>query len=417
MRILQINSVFGVGSTGIICRDLSEYLDRYGVASTTLYGRWPEQPGSVHAQFFGNRLSTYGHVAMTRLFDRHGLNSVRNTRRCIRMIEDFQPDIIHLHNIHGYFLHVGRLFDFLKIHGRPVVWTFHDCWSFTGHCPYFTNSGCEKWRTGCSDCPSLAEYPRSWFADRSAKNYAEKRQWFTGLRNLTIVTPSDWLAGLVQASFLKEYPVRTIMNGIQTRTFEPRPNPTLRRELLRGKSHLLLAVAGKWDERKNLTDVIRVAEYFQDKASVVVIGEIQPGQPQLPAYMIHIPRTENRQYLAELFSTADLFLNPTLEDNYPTVNLEAVACDLPVLTYRTGGSPEAMHGYGKVIESNTAEELADVIRQWMAGGLSFEAQKPAREALDFCTMAEQYLALYRDILDTSAVPESDPAEAADGAHR
>lgn len=404
MRVLQINSVFGVGSTGIICRDLSEYLDRCGLASTTLYGRWPEQPGSVHAQFFGNRLSTYSHVLMTRLFDRHGLNSVGNTKRCIRMIEAFRPDIIHLHNIHGYFLHVGRLFDFLKAYDRPVVWTFHDCWSFTGHCPYFTNSGCEKWRTGCSDCPSLAEYPRSWLIDRSAKNYAEKRQWFTGLKNLTVVTPSDWLAGLVRDSFLKDYPVRTILNGIQTRTFEPCPNAELRQTLLKGKSHLLLAVAGKWDERKNLTDVIRVAESCRDRASVVVIGEIQPGQPAVPDWMTHMPRTENRRYLAELFSSADLFLNPTLEDNYPTVNLEAVACGLPVLTYRTGGSPEAMHGYGQVIESNTPAEMADVICRWIAGELSFDALKPPRETLDFAAMAEQYLALYREILGADDSP-------------
>ncbi|HHX37002.1 MAG TPA: glycosyltransferase [Clostridiaceae bacterium] len=397
MRILQINSVYNIGSTGMICRSIAEALNAGRHEATTLYGRWPVQRSLPYAQYFGNQLSTYFHVGMTRLFDRHGLHSNGNTKKCIHLIEDFAPDLIHLHNIHGYYLNYKLLFDFFKSYNRPVVWTLHDCWPFTGHCPHFTKSGCEKWRTLCGHCPSLWDYPASWLIDRSEKNFIDKSEYFVGVKNLTLAAPSQWLADLTRASFLKDYPAVVIPNGIDVKHVQGTTDPALRKEIARGKNYVFLAVAGIWDSRKNLQAVNKVADHFKEVASTVVVGKIKGFPGQLSENVFHIPRTYDRQYLMSLFASADLFINPTLEDNYPTVNLEAVANRLPVITFDTGGSRAAMMDYGAVIQQNTSRSLINTIEMWLAGELDV-GSPPSLDKIDHRNMVRKYIELYENII-------------------
>ncbi|MGI6076705.1 MAG: glycosyltransferase [Fastidiosipilaceae bacterium] len=397
MRILQINSVYNIGSTGIICRSISEALNADQHQAITLYGRWPVQHDLPYAQYFGNRVSTYFHVGMTRLFDRNGLHSNGSTKQCIELIKDFEPDLIHLHNIHGYFLNYKILFNFFKKLGKPIVWTLHDCWTFTGHCPYFTKSGCEKWRSSCGNCPSLLDYPASWIVDRTRKNFIDKRESFTGVKDLILVAPSQWLVDLTRDSFLQEYPAVVIPNGIKLDDIKGTKDLELRHKIARGKKYVFLAVAGVWDDRKNLNAVNQAADKFKDVASTVVVGKIKGRSNQLADSILHIPHTYDRQYLMDLFASADLFLNPTLEDNFPTVNLEAVANRLPVITFETGGSPAAMMGYGAVTEENTAASLIESIDKWLAGTLDVGVPPPL-EQLDYRCMVQKYIDLYHSVI-------------------
>lgn len=322
----------------------------------------------------GTQLSVATHGVMSRLTDRHAFYSRGATDELILAMRSFQPDIVHLHNIHGYYLHVGRLFEALREDAVPVVWTLHDCWPFTGHCAYFTSVKCERWRTGCHQCPQRNRYPKSLLLDRSKSNWLSKRSIFTSLGDCTVVTPSRWLSGLAQDSFLGAYPMVVIPNGIDERVFRPAPSDFRRRHGL-GNAVVVLGVAAQWGERKGLLDALELAKrlsgYYPGRSRegrryrVVLVGLTEAQRRHLPPEVLGLGKADSVQGLADIYSAADFFINPTHEDNYPTVNLEAIACGTPVLTYDTGGSAECLTDptYGRVIKSNTAAEMADVLHR------------------------------------------------------
>lgn len=362
MRVLQINSVCGVGSTGRIATDLHSILKEQGHESYIAYGRG-EAKNCENAIKIGNKLDNYFHVAQTRLLDRHGLGSYWATKKFIKQIEKINPDIIHLHNIHGYYINVKVLFNYLKKTNKPIVWTLHDCWAFTGHCTYFDYVGCDKWKNGCNQCIQKKEYPTSLVWDRSKKNYILKKKNFREIKNMTIVTPSKWLASLVSESFLQEHHIQLINNGIDLEIFKP-TNSTFRKQYGLENKFIILGVASTWDRRKGINYFIELSRTLKDNQKIVLVGVTEEQKEKLPSNIIGISRTNNAKELAEIYTEANVFVNPTLEDNFPTTNLEALGCGTPVITFKTGGSVESIdRNTGYVINVGDVKELKNSIHR------------------------------------------------------
>lgn len=362
MKIVQINSVCGIGSTGRIATDIHAALQAKGIESHIIYGRG-EAKACHSAIKISSQLDFYSHALQTRLFDNHGFCSTRATQLALKVLDDLQPDIVHLHNIHGYYLNVELLFSYLKKQPKiKVIWTLHDCWPFTGHCSYFDFCGCEKWKKQCFSCPQKNTYPASKLLDNSKNNYQRKKATFTGVKDLTIVTPSHWLADLVKQSYLKNYPVHVVNNGIDLTVFHPRVSEFRRKFHLKDK-FLIMGAASDWSPRKGFDDFIFLAKTLPDNYRLVMVGLPPDKIKMLPSNIIGIHRTDNPIELAELYSAADAFFNPTYEDNYPTVNLEAIACGTPVITYNTGGSPESVRPeHGFVVAKGDVAAVIEVVK-------------------------------------------------------
>lgn len=360
MKVLQINSVCGIGSTGRIATDIHNILIEQGHESYIAYGR--DLPKNCdNAIKIGSKIDNYTHVVKTRIFDKHGFGSKKATIEFIKEVKEIDPDIIHLHNIHGYYLNIEILFKYLKAANKPVIWTLHDCWSFTGHCTYFDYVGCEKWKTGCHNCPEKNAYPSSLILDNSRSNHISKRNIFTYVNNLTIVTPSKWLANLVKESYLKEYPVKVVNNGIDTETFCPTTNNFRVKNGLNEK-YIILGVASEWNRRKGLKYFHELADTLKEEEVIVLVGLSEKQLKDLHPQIIGLTRTNNINELADIYSSANIFINPTLEDNYPTTNLESLACGTPVLTFKTGGSPEAIEeNCGYIIPDKNTKALREII--------------------------------------------------------
>ncbi len=341
MKVLQINSVCGYGSTGNIAVDLYRELKAQGHEGCIAYGRGTA-PSDVESHRIGSNLDVYMHGALSRLTDRHGFYSTKATKDFVKWMKEYNPDIIHLHNLHGYYINVEILFKALKEMGKPVIWTLHDCWAFTGHCSHFAYVGCDKWKTQCEHCPQRKDYPTSLFIDNSYKNYLRKKKAFTTLDadKLIIVTPSEWLGNLVKESFLQKYDLKTIHNGIDINVFHPSCKHIKERYGLSGKK-IILGVASEWTKTKGLQDFIKLSDMIDDDWQIVLIGHIN-GRVPAKSNITCINRTSDREELVSWYTEADAFFNPTYQDTFPTVNLEAQACGTPVITYDTGGSPEGV---------------------------------------------------------------------------
>lgn len=348
MKVLMINVVCGIRSTGRICTDLAVALEKQGHEVKIAYGREnvPEQY-QKYAVRIGSDLDVKLHGIKARLFDGAGFGSKKATKKFIGWVKEYNPDVIHLHNIHGYYINIEVLFEYLKSCGKKIIWTLHDCWSFTGHSAYCDAINCEKWKDGCYQCPQIQEYPKA-LMDFSKLNWKKKRALFTNIPNMTIVTPSHWLEENVKKSFLKEYSVEVIHNGIDTSQFYPMENDFREIYKLENK-YILLGAATVWDDMKGYSDFIRLSELLDDTYKIIMVGVTDEQIKKLPSKILGIKRTASVKELAYIYNSADLFLNLTYCDNYPMVNIEAMSCGTPVLTYKTGGSPEIVEKYGGVV--------------------------------------------------------------------
>ena len=406
-KLLQINPVLRVNtSTGRIMQEIGELAMQHGWESYIAYsyGRNGIKPCKSHLVPVGNRWSVVWHGIVTRLFDRHGLSSDEATRRFIRQIEELNPDIIHIHNIHGYFLNYKILFEFLSRYGKPVIWTVHDCWLYTGHCYYYSYIGCNKWQIGCRHCPQKKEFPTSWLLDRSERNFLDKKAAFTSMpkERLTIVPVSEWIRGEMEHSFLKGYDMRVIHNGINLEVFNIYGTEEVKNKYELGGKHILLGVASIWSREKGLDDFIELSAMLNEDETLVLVGVDAVIQKRLPQNIVGIRRTENIRQLAELYSAADVFVNLTWQDNYPTVNLEAIACGTPVVTYRTGGSIEAVTEHtGFVVEQGDVKGILEAVRKIEKEGKT-SYQQPCRDyALAHFNKEERYadyLRLYDELI-------------------
>lgn len=370
-KLLQINTVVNSGSTGRIAEEIGQMAIKAGWESYIAYGR-NERPSSSKLIKVGTNKDIKLHGLQTRLFDRHGLGSKGATTDFIRQIEKIDPDIIHLHNIHGYYINIEVLFQHLKKVNVPVVWTFHDCWPITGHCSHFMFVKCDKWKIGCYKCPQKTRYPASYFIDRSKKNYVLKKELFNSLSNLTLVPVSQWLSSVLKESFLQKYPIKVINNGINTEVFKPSDGSAFRTKYSLDDKFILLGVASIWDERKGLKDFIELSKLLNSDYQIVLVGLTNKQIKQLPENILGIERTESVEGLAEIYASSDVFINPTYEDNFPTTNLESLACGTPVITYETGGSPEAIdESTGIVVEQGNINKLVDAINQIKSNGKQY----------------------------------------------
>lgn len=339
MKVVQINTTVNSGSTGRIAEDIGRILLANGNESYIAFGRGLQGSQSNLIRV-GSNTGVYLHGLKSLLLDRHGFGSRRATQELIKRINMLKPDVFGLHNIHGYFINIELLFNYIAQTRTPVVWTLHDCWPFTGHCSYFERTQCEKWKTECHKCPQIKHYPKS-LIDRSNSNFKLKRDSFTGLSNLTIVTPSHWLKGLVGQSFLSEYPIEVIHNGVDINCFKPVTSEK--------RKWIILGVASTWDSRKGLADFIALRSVLPEEYQIVLIGLTKKQINSLPNGISGIARTESIEELVQWYSKALVFVNPTYVDNFPTTNIEALACGTPVITYDTGGSPEAIDEFTGIV--------------------------------------------------------------------
>lgn len=397
MRVFYINAV-PYGSTGRMMFSLADYVGALGGEVLTTSGfTWQLSDRRDHFVTSG-LVEKYAHIQLAKMIDGVGLFSRRATRKLIRRIEEFKPDLIHMHTIHGWFVNLPMLFSYLKEAGVPVVWTLHDCWAFTGHCPHFEMIGCSKWKTGCYECPIYRDYPSSW-VDGSKAMYERKKTWFTGVSRLTLVAPSEWLANNVRQSFLKDYPVRVINNGIDLSVFCPQDCNARERYGVRGQ-YMVLGVAYAWDERKGLDTMIELAGQLPNDYQIVLVGTDDRVDRALPDGIISIHRTQNQSELASLYAAADVFVNPTREDNFPTVNIEALASGCPVVTFDTGGSPEILDALsGFVVPKNDVGGLAERVRAICEGDAIDRGACVCRASRYSSELSiTQYVGLYEELL-------------------
>ncbi len=397
MKVMFINTVCGSGSVGRLVTGLMDALSERGIPSLAAYGQ-RTAPEGYDTFRIGSTPEIYLHGALCRITDRHGLYSGNATRRLVRRIREYDPDILHLHNVHGYYVNIRILFDYLRREfsrkpGKRIVWTLHDCWTFTGHCAHFSYIGCEKWKTFCRDCPQKEQYPRTFLMDGSSPNYRLKKALFTGIPGVTLVTPSEWLREVVKDSFMRDYPVRVVPTGIDLTAFRP-VQSDLREKYGIGNRPLLLGVANPWRERKGYGDFLELARRLQGSCVIAMVGLKKSQCRGLPSNVIGIGRVNGVQEMAEWYSAADLYVNLTLEDTFPTTNLESMACGTPVVTYAAGGSPESLtEETGRVVPCSDLEEAVKSIRELLSDGIDrkeacrkraeeYSAGKRFREYLD-----------------------------------
>lgn len=367
-KLLLINVSANSGSTGRIAEEIGQTAISRGYESYFAFGRIGRESKSSLIRI-GNDWDVRWHGLESLLFDNHGFGSRKATNKFISEIERIKPDVINLHNVHGYYLNVEILFEYLAKTDIPVVWTLHDCWPFTGHCSYFDRYHCEKWKSGCHHCPNSKGYPKSLFLDRSELNYLRKKELFNKSKNITFVAVCNWMASNVKASFLGGYPVETIYNGVDVDIFHPSDEQSLRlaknRMGVDNHKKVVLGVASTWDKRKGLDDFVTMSAQLPSNYQIILVGLSDKQITNLPSNIIGIKRTENVRQLAELYSLADVFVNPTYVDNFPTTNIEALACGTPVVTYRTGGSPEAIDEFtGMVIGQGNVEQLRAAVEHF-----------------------------------------------------
>ncbi len=348
MKVLLINSVCGIGSTGKICGAIAQAYEQQGHTAKIAYGRDPfvPEPFKKYAVRIGNSLDVKLHALRTRLLDDHGFGSKSATKKFLKWAEEYDPDILWLHNIHGYYIHIGLLFDWIK--SRPqmqVKWTLHDCWAFTGHCSHFSFVQCNNWRSGCNQCSQKKEYPASVLVDRSRKNFDDKKLLFTGVKNMTIITPSQWLADLVKKSFLKEYPVEVQYNEIDRETFKPTLSNFRQKYGLTDKK-IILGVANVWTERKGLFDFYVLSEKLPDEYKIILVGLTEQQINALPPEILGLPHTNSGGELAKIYSAADVFVNPSREETFGLTTLEALACGTPAIVYKNTAGEEVIVRYG-----------------------------------------------------------------------
>ncbi len=392
MKVVQINQVC-YGSTGKISIGISKLLTEHGIENYIYYTYGNcDYPLAVK---YASNLQTKVYSIISRLGGKYGFYYRNITRKLIRELDRIKPDIVHLHNIHGHNVNLSFLFSYLRQKNIKVVWTFHDCWALTGYCTHFDLIKCEKWKTECNDCVQSRKY--SWLFDKSEWIHRQKKELLKNFNNLTIVTPSKWLANLVKESFLKDAAIEIIPNGIDLRIFSPTQSDFRKYYNLTDK-RIILGVAMSFDENKGFSHFLKLSRMLDDSFRIVLVGVSNEQMKELPDNIIGIEKTANQKELAQIYSAADIFVNCTLEDTFPTVNLEALACGTPIITFKTGGSPEAVYSNtGIVVEQGNISALLDAILQISSKDLSKECLDIAKTFYDEKKCFLNYIQLYNRI--------------------
>ncbi len=405
MKLLQICIEVNSGSVGRIAEQIGNVVLEKGWESYITYAR-KRNPSNSQVIKIGNDLDIYLHGITTRLLDKHGFASSKATLNLIDKIISIQPDVIHLHHLHGYYINIKVLFNYLKDTKIPIVWTFHDCWSFTGHCTYFDNVGCEKWKTECHNCELKGEYPKSVFLDRSRNNFIQKKIIFNLIKNITIVSVSKWLSSKVKESFFKDFNLKVIYNGIDIEKFYPKNSRALfdRKFNSKGK-FLIIGVATTWEKRKGLQDFIELNKILDSRFLILLIGLADKQIEMLPNSMLGIKRTESQDELCSFYSAADLFLNLSVEETFGLTTAEALACGTPAIVYDSTACPELIdENTGILVQKNNIKELVSSIEKvYSLGKTSYTnfCRQRAVSLFDQNVRFTEYYNLYNELIHSN----------------
>tara|TARA_B100000900_G_scaffold386369_1_gene376788 strand:+ start:1497 stop:2711 length:1215 start_codon:yes stop_codon:yes gene_type:complete len=398
-KVFQICVEGNRGSTGIIAEGIGKTIISKGWDSYIAYGRF-KRPSKSKTIRIGSKFSILFHGLITRLFDLHGFGSRIATLILVKKIKRIKPDIIHLHHIHGYYINFIVLFNFLKKERIPVVWTFHDCWSITGHCTHFDFVECDKWKTECFKCPQTQEYPKSFFIDRSKKNYYLKKRLFNSLDNLTIVCVSKWLEGVVSKSFLKKVPRKIILNGIDTSLFTPN-HIKIEKNKFNGK-FIILGVAANWNDRKGLSDFFKLSKLLSKSDIIILVGLTESQIRNLPKNIIGVSKTENQTELSDFYNISDVFLNLSVEETFGLTTAEALACGTPAIVYDSTASPELIDNKtGIIVKKGRIQDLLVAVNTVKNKGSSFYSESCRERAINLFNKDIRfmdYFKLYNNIL-------------------
>ena len=395
MKVFQINTVYNTGSTGRIVADIKHALEKVGHECFVAYGRGSSN--EQNTECISNKYDLYHHALMTRLSDKTGFHSKKSTQRLIERINAFCPDIIHLHNIHGYYLNIDMLFRFLKQYNKPVVWTLHDCWSFTGHCAHFDYAGCEKWKDGCYECIKTKDYPAA-LKDNSHWNYVHKKELFTLLDKMTIVTPSRWLADVAKQSFLGKYNVIAINNGVDGDIFKPQEG-NVREEYKIVNKKIVLGVASVWSEGKGLKDFLNLSQMLSSEYVIFLVGLNETQLSKLPSNVIGISRTENLSKLVNIYTEADVYFNSSVEETMGLTTVEALCCGTPVVTFDRTAVPEFVpEEDGIVVYNHDMIKVKEAV-EYLANREKKVEFKKYSLMYDKNVKYDEYLKLYVDVTE------------------
>ena len=401
-KILQINTVANIAATGKISQEIGQEVIKNGWKSYIAAGRHVRESSSKLIKI-DSFLNIIFHVIKTRITDRHGFGSKRATLKLIDDIIKIKPDIIHLHNLHGYYLNIELLFNYLKTVNIPIVWTLHDCWPFTGHCTYFDAIDCNRWQTGCYSCPQTKEYPTSVWHDNSERNYHDKKEIFTSVSNLTTVPVSNWLDGIIKKSFLKKYPQHIIFNGVNLNTFSPQKNNKLLKSNLKFQDKfIMLGVALNWEKRKGLSDFLALSKLIDNDSIIILVGLNKKQIKALPSNIIGFTRTKNVEELVEIYSLADVVLNLSVEETFGMTTIEGYACGTPAVVYNCTASPELVSSEtGLIVEKNNIKALLIAINEIKVRGKAYYAEACRTYAVEFHNkdiLYKKYILLYEKLL-------------------
>lgn len=398
MIIVQINSCNFAG-TGNVVVDIAKSAreanhDAYICVSNSRSNLPKRDENTI---LINGKISRILHFKLAYYTGKHGCYSRLATKKLLKRLDEIKPDILHLHNLHNCYINLKMLFSYIKEHNVKVVWTLHDCWPLTGHCTHFAMVKCDKWKTHCHDCPQHREYPYSRF-DKTQRMYSLKKEWFTDVKDLTIVTPSKWLADVVKQSFLKDYPVKVINNGIDLEMFKPTESDFREKYGLENKK-IVLGLAFSWGKPKGFDVFVELSKRLPENYQIVLVGTNERLDEQLPKNIISIHCTHNKQELAKFYSLADVFVNPTRQDTYPTVNIESLACGTPVITFNAGGSPEIIDGNtGSVVEVDDIDAMEkEIIRVCESYPYSFDNCVERSKFFDRKDKFKEYITLYEAI--------------------
>lgn len=399
MKIVQINAVCGSGSTGKICVEISKALNDEGIENYIAYTNGKST--YPYSFCYSNKMNIKLNAFFSKLIGNYGFNSKKNTRYLIKKLEEINPDIVHIHNIHGHDVDLKMLYKYLSKKNKAVVVTFHDCWMFTGYCVHFDYIHCDKWQSKCCDCPQRKKY--SWLFDKSERLYNLKKNSLLSIKNMIIVTPSVWLKNIVAKSFLKDIQTEVINNGIDIDLFNPQKSNVRPKYGISSNKKIVLGIALSFSERKGSEYFIELAEKLDDDYLIVLIGLSNNQIKDLPENILGLQKTANQIELAQFYSEASVFVNPTLEDNFPTVNLESLACGTPVITFDTGGSVESITEItGKVVPQRDVTALKNAIVEICSKDKSYyiaECRKQAAELYDSKKQYKKYISVYKKLIN------------------
>lgn len=403
MIVLQINIESNYGSTGRIVEGIGRLAQSQGIETHVAYSRGAN-PSRLNTHHIGNKLSQGLHLVRTRVFGDHLKGSGFSTKQLIKLIEKLDPNIVHIHQVHGYYLHVPILFKYLRKSDRKIVWTLHDCWSYTGHCSYYTKIGCQKWLKECHNCPQFSGYPKSYFFDRSKEEFNLKKELFASMQNLHLVAISDWLKEEVSKSILAELPISVIKNGVDLEIFKPiKFNKELEKKK-RGitSKNVVIATGTTWNSSKGLEDYKKLGAKLPNNTTLLLVGIPTYLQVGFPNSTICIERTESKEELSLLYNIADVVLSLSYQESFGLTIPEGLACGTPGVAYRNTALKEHISEHtGKLVMTGNIQEASQAIAEVIEVGKSAMSEA----CISFChknynlkNNYQNYLSLYSQLI-------------------